>query len=191
MKRTAIVAAALLAPLVMLCACTTATPYQPLASGATVSGGYSDQMLDDTHFRVSFRGNDVTSREQVETYLLYRAAELTAAKGFDWFEMVERHTQNTGETYVEPDGPWGYGPWGYWRPTWRGRGGWFYGGFWGGPWGPYGDVETIDRYNASAEVVMGHGPKPPGDPRAFDARQVMQNLAAKIVRPGETSPAHP
>jgi hypothetical protein len=49
-------------------------------------------------------------------------------------------------------------------------------------------VDTIDRYDASAEVVVGHGPKPANDPRAFDARQVMQNLAAKIVRPGEAPP---
>ena len=188
MKRPAIVIAALLAPLVMLCACTTATPYQPLASGTPVSGGYADQMLDDTHFRVSFRGNDLTSREQVETYLLYRAAELTAAKGFDWFEMIDRHTHNTGETFLDP-----YGAWGYWRPSWtfRRHGGWFYGGgYWGDPSWPQADFETIDRFDASAEVVMGHGPKPPGDPRAFDARQVMQNLAAKIVRPGEAPPAH-
>ena len=79
MKRTAIAVAALVAPFLLLCACTTATPYQPLASGTAVSGGYADQAIDDTHFRVSFRGNDMTSREQVETYLLYRAAELTAA----------------------------------------------------------------------------------------------------------------
>ena len=122
MKRSAIAAAALL---LALAACTTPTPYQPLATGTPVSGGYSDQVLDSTHFRVSFRGNSVTSREQVETYLLYRAAELTAAKGFDWFEMADRHTQNTGETFVEP-----YGPWGYWRPTWSfyGRGGRYWGG---------------------------------------------------------------
>jgi hypothetical protein len=184
MKRIAIAAAALLA----LAACTTPTPYQPLASGTAVSGGYTDQTLDDTHFRVSFSGNDVTSREQVETYLLYRAAELTAAKGFDWFEMVDRHTQDTGTTYADP---YFYGGWGYWRPTWRfrGRGGFYYGAFWGDPWGPY-DVETIDRYNTSAEIVVGHGPKPKGDSRAFDARQVMQNLDAKIVRPGQTPPAH-
>jgi hypothetical protein len=182
MKRFAI--AALLAPLA-LWACTTPTPYQPLASGTAVSGGYADQALDDTHFRVSFRGNDMTSREQVETYLLYRAAELTSAKGFDWFEMVDRHTQNTGETFIEP-----YGPYGYWRPSWRfGRRGGF-GGWYDPFWGPDATLDTIDRFNASAEVVVGHGPKPANDPRAFDARQVMQNLAAKIVRPGEAPPPH-
>lgn len=189
MKRLLIAAAALLA----LAACTTPTPYQPLASGTPVSGGYTDQMLDGTHFRVSFSGNDLTPREQVETYMLYRAAELTAAKGFDWFEMVDRHTQNTGTTFIDSYGP-------YWQPTWafgrrgrRGRvfyGGFFGGPFWGDPWGEDATVDTIDKFSASAEVVVGHGPKPAGDPRAFDARQVMENLQARIVRPGETPPPH-
>jgi hypothetical protein len=187
MKRAAIVVAALLAPL-LLFGCTTATPYQPLAPGTPVSGGYSDQVLDDTHFQVSFSGNDMTPREQVETYLLYRAAELTTAKGFDWFEMVDRHTQNTGAVYADPY----YGGWGYWAPSWRFRRRGFYGGYWGGywgdPWGP-GAIDTIESFNASAVIVVGHGPRPPDDPRAFDARQVMQNLGAKIVRPG-SQPAH-
>jgi hypothetical protein len=183
MKRTATVVAGLLAPL-LLAACTTPTPYQPLASGTAVSGGYSDQMLDDTHFRVSFSGNDMTPRQQVETYLLYRAAELTAAKGFDWFEMADRQTDDKSQTFVDP------GPWGYWSPSWRfhRHGGW-YGGFgWGDPWGP--DIDTIDQFNATAEVVVGHGPKPANDPRAFDAHAVLQNLAPQIVRPGQSPPAH-
>jgi hypothetical protein len=183
MTRTA-TALAVLAPLLLLWACNTPTPYQPLASGNPVSGGYTDQMLDDTHFRVTFSGNDMTSRQQVETYLLYRAAELTTAKGFDWFEIADRQTQNTSQTFVDP------GPWGYWRPSWRfyRHGGW-YGGDWMDPWGTI-DVDTIDQYSATAEVVVGHGPKPANDPRAFDAHQVLQNLDGKIVRQGEAAPAH-
>jgi hypothetical protein len=190
MKAAAVVVAALL--MLGLAACETATPYQPLAPGNAVSGGFSDQRLDDTHFRVVFKGNAMTSREQVETYLLYRAAELTVSQGGDWFEMVDRHTQNSGETYVDPY----YGPgyaWGYWRPYWRfhGQGGWgAWDPYWGGPfWGGY-DVETVDQFRAMAEISVHHGPKPADDPRAFDAHQVMQNLGPKIVRPGEAS-AHP
>jgi hypothetical protein len=184
MKRTATVVAGLLTSLLWLAACATPTPYQPLASGTAVSGGYSDQMLDDTHFRVSFSGNDMTTRQQVETYLLYRAAELTTAKGFDWFEMADRHTDDKSQTFADP------GPWGYWSPSWRfhRHGGW-YGGFgWGDPWGP--DIDTIDQFNATAEVVVGHGPKPVNDPRAFDAHAVLQNLEPQIVRPGQAPPAH-
>ena len=133
MKPSAFAVAALLA---LLAACTTPTPYQPLTTGTTSPGGYTDQRLDDTHFRVTFSGNTATSREQVEDYLLYRAAELTTGKGFDWFEMVDRHTENTGESYITPEF-YGYGAgWGYWRPSWRfhRHGGWAYGP-WGGPWG--------------------------------------------------------
>jgi len=163
-----------------LSACETATPYQPIASNNAVAGGFSDQRIDDTHFRVMFKGNDMTSRTRVENYLLYRAADLTVGEGYDWFEMVDRNTHNSGTTYVDP----AFGPgWGYWRPEWRyewGPGPW---GPWGGPaWGAY-NVDRIDQYQATAEIFVGHGAKPANDPRAFDARQVMTNLGPKIVRP--------
>jgi hypothetical protein len=162
-----------------LAACETATPYQPLARGSKVYGGFTDQRLDADHVRVSFRGNSVTSRATVENDLLYRAAEITAQSGYDWFETVDHHTDVKQRTYVDP-GPWGYG---YFAPYWTvwGRG---YGrrGFWGGPyWDPGFDVETVQRYDATADVLMGRGPKP--DPRAFDARQVLANLGPHIKRP--------
>ena len=45
------------------------------------------------------------------------------------------------------------------------------------------DVTTVDKYQASAEVVMGKGPKPANDPSVFDAREVMANLRSTIVMP--------
>ena len=174
-----------------LTACETATPYQPLAKGSAVAGGFGDQQLDADHFRVTFDGNSLTSRETVETYLLYRAAELTAAQGFDWFEMVERHTDKDKRTYVDPD-PF-YGPgyaWGYWRPYWSYYGAGFgwrgWDPFWGSPfWADRAEVQTVQRFKAAAEIAVGHGPKPAGDVRAFDARAVMANLGPKIQRPVE------
>lgn len=172
-----------------LAGCETATPYQPLAKGSATAGGFTDQQIDADHFRITFDGNSLTSRETVETYLLYRAAELTVAKGFDWFEMVDRHTDKDKRTYVDPDpfsGP-GYA-WGYWRPYWA-----FYGPgygwrgwdpFWGSPfWADGGQVQTVQKFKAGAEIAMGHGPKPAGDVRAFEARAVMANLESKIQRP--------
>jgi hypothetical protein len=189
MRRTATTLAACLALSLGLVACETATPYQPLATSNAVSGGFTDQKLDADHFRVSFDGNSLTSRETVETYLLYRAAELTVDQGFDWFEMVDRHTDRDRRTYYDPD-PF-YGPgyaWGYWRPHWRFHGarwGWrAWDPFWGDPfWADSYDVTTIDRFDAEAEIAMHRGPKPADDPKAFDARQVMANLGPKIVRP--------
>lgn len=169
-----------------LAACETATPYQPLQKGSHVAGGFSEQKLDSNHVRVSFKGNTDTPRATVETYLLYRAAELTVQNGYDWFEPVERHTDRDKRTFVDPDpfyGP-GYG-WGYFRPSWS-----FYGPRGWGPWGPYGygwgggaTVSTVQEFQATAEIAMGHGAKPTDNPRAMDAREVMTNLGPKIQRP--------
>ena len=45
------------------------------------------------------------------------------------------------------------------------------------------DVRTVDRFEASAEIVMGKGAKPVGDPRAFDAHAVIDSLRPKIQYP--------
>jgi len=128
-KRSAAIAA-VLALAAGLAACATATPYQPNLPGQQTSGGYSEMRLEQNRFRVNFAGNSLTSRETVEGYLLFRAAELTVQNGYDWFSIVDRHTDRNARTYVEPDPfyrPW-YGPsYGFWRPSWRyyGRGfGW-------------------------------------------------------------------
>ncbi|MBV9843241.1 MAG: hypothetical protein JOY99_17185 [Sphingomonadaceae bacterium] len=174
-----------LASALALAACATPTPYQPLTPNNRASGGYTDQQIEANRYRVTFSGNSMTSRETVETYLLYRAAELTIARGYDWFQMAQRNTDRHTNTYV--DQPFGPGPWGYWGPSWRYHGGFGWRGwdpFWGDPfWGNDIDVTTVDRYEASAEILMGHGPKPADNPRAFDARQVVSNLQSRIMMP--------
>jgi hypothetical protein len=173
-----------------LAACATPTPYQPNIKGQATSGGFSEVRLEPNRFRVTFAGNSLTSRETVEGYLLFRAAELTVQSGYDWFAVVDRDTDKKTNTYVEPDPfyrPW-YGAYGYWRPYWRYYGtgfGWrTWDPFWGDPfWGDRLDVRTIDRYEASAEILMEKGPKPAGDPRAFDARAVMENMRSRIQYP--------
>ncbi len=173
-----------------LAACATPTPYQPNMPGQKTSGGYSELRLEPNRFRVNFQGNSMTSRETVEGYLLFRAAELTVQQGYDWFNVIDRNTDKRVQTYVDPDPlyrPW-YGGYGYWRPSWRyyGRGfGWrTWDPFWGDPfWGDRMDVRTIERFETSAEIVLGRGPKPADDPRAFDARAVIDNLRPRIQYP--------
>jgi hypothetical protein len=174
-----------------LAACATPTPYQPNIRGQATSGGYSEVRLEENRFRVNFAGNSLTSRETVEGYLLFRAAELTVQNGYDWFSILDRQTDRDARTYVEPDpfyNPW-YGPsYSYWRPSWRyyGRGyGWrTWDPFFGGPfWANRVDVRTVERFEAAAEIVMGRGQKPADDLRAFDARAVMENLRPRIQYP--------
>lgn len=165
----------------VLGACATATPYQPQGYGG-VRGGYAEQRLDADRYRVTFAGNSVTSRDMVEMSLLLRSAELTLESGYDWFSTVNRATDRETQFYAQPD-PFYYDRYGpYWGPSWR-----FYrGGHWSrwDPfWGPNFDVRQIDRYEATAEIMMGRGSKPAGDPNAFDAREVVQNLGPRVARP--------
>src|SRR3546814_8929461 len=68
-----------LAPLaaLMLFACATPTPYQPLGTrGTGASGGYASQQIEPNRFRVSFSGNQLTSRERVENRSEEHTSEL-------------------------------------------------------------------------------------------------------------------
>jgi hypothetical protein len=45
------------------------------------------------------------------------------------------------------------------------------------------DIRTVQKFEATAEIIMHRGAKPTDDPRAFDARSVMENLGPRIQRP--------
>lgn len=163
--------------------CTTATPYQPALSDKPSATGYSSQPLSDDQFRVSFAGNSMTSRETVENYLLYRAAELSREQGYDGFILIERETERDVDTRVSS---FGAGRYSYWGPSWRYRRagfGWSY-------WDPYYgdpffndniDVRTVDSYEAFAVIKMYRGTR--SDDRAFQADEVLRNLGPTIKRP--------
>ena len=180
-------AAAPFAALALLAACATETPYQPLNPHGYSAGGYSEQRLEENRYRVMFTGNSFTSRQRVENYLLYRAAELTLQAGYDGFTMVNRGTDPHTTTRVMGD-PFGPGPWGYWGPSWRFRGRGFGGWRSWDPWmrSPFWaddyDVSTVTSYEASAEIVMFHGRRA-DDPRSFDAHQIVANLGPAIQMP--------
>lgn len=166
----------LAAALFALSSCALPTLYQPVAGNGGY--GYAQEQIETDRFRVSFTGNDLTARNTVENYLLYRAAEITLAHGKDYFVIVHRNTE--ARTRYEPDfgdyGPWGpwdgdrWDPWHHHPPFW-GDGG-----------------TTITQYRATAEIVIYSGQKPAGDPNAYDARSVIANIAPSIVRPPVPKP---
>lgn len=171
-----------------LAACMTATPYRPATGTGESRTGYSDERIEDNRFRVTFAGNSLTSRETVERYLLYRAAELTVQNGFDYFVLTNRDTEKKTEVY-RTGSAFGPGPWGYWSPYWR-----FYRPRWGWrSWDPFYDdpfwydrdfdYRTVNRYEAMAEIITGKGPKPADNLRAFDAREVLSRLGPNIQAP--------
>jgi hypothetical protein len=159
---------AALALAALLTACATATPYQPNVAGQKADGGFSDHRLENDRYQVNFAGNSVTSRETVERYLLYRAAEVTVQAGYDWFETADRRTDRTARAVIDNYGYGGYGGWGPWGDPF---------------WGSTSQIRTIEKFQASAEILLHKGLKPAGDPRAYDAREIMTNLGPTILRP--------
>ncbi len=191
---------ALIAGAAVLTACATATPYQPSVK-ADMRNGFSEMQIEKDRVKVTFDGNSLTDRQTVETYLLYRAAELTKGAGYDYFIITDRATdeetrvQNTGfndpyygffdYSYFHPRYGWSspyYRP--YYPPYYRSRWSHFgrYDPFYDS-WGRDFDYREITRYRASAEIKFGRGQKPSEMPNAFDAQEVLTNLGGKIIYP--------
>jgi hypothetical protein len=166
--------ALLFAALLALCACASPTPYQ--AAVGERGYGFAEQAIETDRVRLSFRGNSLTDRAVVEDYLLFRAAEITLARGADHFVLVERATDERTRTISEgPVRRAGF-HYSYFSP--------YYG------WSPFHDpfwndvtLREVTRYEASAEVVFATGPKPSDDPNAYDARDVLATLGPRITRP--------
>jgi hypothetical protein len=167
MRRVIAMAAAAL-----LAACATATLYQPAHKGGF---GFSETRIESNRYTLSFSGNSLTERDEVEAYLLYRAAELTVQGGFDHFIVTTRAVDPNRKIYATPRTA--FAPfYAYYSPRW----GWrpWYDPFWTDQ-----TISEVTRYTANAEIVMVKGPKPAANPSAFDARDVLANLQAKVRLP--------
>jgi len=177
----------------VLAACATSTPYQP-ASKPGGFDGFSQTMIENDRARVTFGGNSLTERETVENYLLYRAAEIAVERGFDHFTLAERETEENKRVSVSPglnsglyDPYFGYSfyrpRYGWSRPYAYSRFGGFYGRRGYGPFFNDYDVREVTKYRATAEVKFGRGSKPFNKDNAFNAKEVLQNLAPTITYP--------
>lgn len=148
-----------------LCACATPTTYQPATKAGGV--GYTEQRIENDRWRVSFRGGSGASAAQVMDYALLRAAELTLAQGYDWFQVTGRYTEAEG-------GDYGYGSG---VSVGAGGGDWGGGGGWGGagvglsfPLGGRNPALTTNL-----DIRLGRGQRPQS-PDAYDARDVQASI---------------
>ena len=182
---------ALLTTTAMLTACTTATPYQAAQNGSDLHG-YSDTLVEQDRVRISFKGNSQTKRDTVEIYLLYRAAELAQEKGYDYFTLINRFTEETsrpailngsghnGGSYKRIYSPqldvrnYSYNPSDY-VITYADHN------------DKFSSNKIFTRYQSYAEVKFGRGQKPTDIHHilnTFDAQQVLDHLTQKILHPG-------
>ncbi len=149
--------------------CATATPYQPYNKGE----GYKELKIEDSKYRVGFKGNSVTPRDTVETYLLYRAAELTLENKFDYF-VVREQQMDVKSDYFATGGPmYGVGVGRRRYPYYA------YGYSWAGA----GSMQSQDRYQAFAYISMFKGKTPEDNANAYTAAEVVKNLGPNIIRP--------
>lgn len=169
MKRFAIplIAAAALA----VSACASLAPYG--AQTGPSGQGYTEQRIESNRFRVSYFG--VGAPGPVSDFALLRAAELTTAQGYDWFEVTQRWTDGRPDSAggVRPSLGVGYGSSRYD----------------GGRYGRYSssgvgvgvglNFTGPSPTSTSLEVVMGNGRKP-DRPEAYDARGVQDSIRARL-----------
>lgn len=142
------------------------TPYRPAQRGE----GYSEQQVGPGRYRVMFVGNTVTDQQTVESYMLYRAAELTLKAGREHFTLVESDVEQITSERVIFEGPAG-------RSASDGDRVLDGGNF-------HGYARPVHRYRAVALIEMSgrDGAVPDGE-RRFDAREVISRLGGKVGKP--------
>jgi hypothetical protein len=149
-----------------LSACASLAPYGPQMGPN--GQGYVEQRIETNRFRVTYNG--VGAPGPVADMALLRAAELTTAQGYDWFEVVQRWTDGRLDSAggVRPSVGVGYGSSNYGRYRSSGVG-----------VGVGLNFSGPSPTSTSLEVVMGSGPTP-ARPNAYDARGVQDSLRGRF-----------
>jgi hypothetical protein len=167
--------AALCASLLLAGCAVAPAPYQPKTGDA--SSGYTDQQLAQNRYRVTYTGTSSTPRATVETYLLFRAAQVTQAAGFAGFAFDDRDTK-AHTTYFTDDFGWFGVPHHHF--------GWYWSGW---PEDEQFESRPITRYDAYAEIVMLTADQAKADPRALNAQDVLNRLGPQVLPPPQPQPA--
>lgn len=183
--RSSITLVTILAIAFAVSGCSTPTPYGPALDGK----GYSQLQTESDRFRVSFSGNSLTPRATVESYLLYRAAEITLQSGHDYFRVVAQDLESTTRYYdTVTTPPVYYGDYGRRSHRYRHGGRGFPYAYY--PHGQFSTVTShpVTSYEAVANIIVFSGKNqsrkaPTSDDHTYNARDVIKRLEPTIVRP--------
>ena len=143
---------ALLLAAILMTACATGPEYQPRIPGSLV--GYTDLQLAPNRYRVAFSGSYVSGRDDVEMYLLRRAAEVTLQSGYKYFVFQTR------DTHPQTDYYGGAYPYSFQYPYYP---------HWGDTW-------TGTTYSSQAEIMLLSDDEAAKSPDFVDARRVLLSL---------------
>lgn len=149
-----------------LTACASLAPYGPQTGPR--GQGYAEQQIESNRYRITYNG--VGNAAPVVDRTIYRAGELTIARGYDWFEVTQRWIDG------RPDRAGGV------RPSVSiGAGGGRYGG-----WSTSGvgvgvglNLSGPQPTSSTIEVVMGRG-TPPQRPDVYEARGVVAAIGPRL-----------
>lgn len=147
-----------------LLACAGPTAYKQATGDSEF--GYSQQKLQADRYRVKFAGNSKTTRETVENYLLYRAAELTLEQGGDYFIVQSEDVQRNVERRTAVTGAgFGFSPF-----------------FFGAGLGGTAATSSKEDFTAYGTITIREGTPASENTRAYDARELKANLESRINR---------
>lgn len=157
-----------------------ATSYGPRADYAGIPiGGYTNERIDENTMIVGFDANGFTSARKIQTFLLYRCAEVTIHNGYQYFIIVSSSILPVNNNIVTSTSyrkvsntPRLYNTY-YRNQTYQANN--------------YALTDTLRYYDpapqaqanihaATAVIKMFAGPKPPGALNAFNALDVIAHL---------------
>lgn len=152
---------------------------------APVATGYSEEQIGADRFRIRVQGERLDWGQPVERYLLYRAAQLAIAHGFNNLTLISRDRGAPEQPYIAQCSDCEI--WAQWRPYWR----WFTTAEGWQSYDPFHDFpdfarrvapQMVERYEASADFVLARNPRT-FNSREFDARMVIEELGPTMVVP--------
>ncbi|MGI9508912.1 MAG: CC0125/CC1285 family lipoprotein [Geminicoccaceae bacterium] len=153
-----------------LAACARPTPYQAAAEHGGF--GYSEQSIGEDQYRIGFNGNAISNRKTLDLYLLYRAAELTRDRGFDYFIVGRR------EEYIDPQGLAGRQS----QISFVRRQELLIGS---GIRARFGE-EIVDQYGMEIDILMQKGVKP-SSANVHGVEEILTDAEPAIIRPKKPS----
>ncbi|MGY3610261.1 MULTISPECIES: CC0125/CC1285 family lipoprotein [unclassified Bradyrhizobium] len=152
-------------------------------------GVFTVQKTGGDRFHLVVAGQKFNTRDEIEKYLAYRAAELTLEQKASWFTFVEARSKGdkAPEPRRDPTGRRYSFRMDYFRPAWRYK-------ISGSPawtsWSPFSaaafiadDPKSITDFEVSADIVLHKGQMDGVDPLAFEAQAVSDLLINQVSPP--------
>ncbi len=164
-----------------------------LGAQETAAGDFLSTPLGQHRYELTFSGRQFVSRDRVEGHLLYRAARVARARGYDWFVLLHlpgergandhpaRRTSTFGAAYGHWQPHWTYQlsgqEWQPWRPEWGVA-----------FWADAVPRREIEQFSVHAIIEGRRGPSRARQAMAFNAGRIIRDLRADFETAGASAP---